>query len=780
MRSLNLFVAIVLCTGFLARATHAQSDTTPHSAIPDTTPLTWKDDIASRMVDGIDRFLQNELNRCGSTRKQHWNIDATSTEAFLKSVEPNRRHLAHILGLRDKRILNDAFEVVATTKDSGQLAQGPGYTVFKIRWHVFGSIYGEGLLLEPTAAPRANVIALPDFDMESEAIAGINSNLDPASQYARVLAEQGCRVVVPSLINRQMKRRGPPGHSGRANLSNREFLYRSSFELGRHIIGYELQKILAAIDILDSQANEDIKIGITGVAEGGRLALYAAAIDQRIDVVQTENTAGTLQNMPEEPIDNNVFGVLDQFGEAYLQVLIAPRTHLTNFVLPKSYSLPSEGGAPANLKYDDDREKVIAAKVQMHFDLNVARDILDPVGIRNHGRIFEPDSGGKPFGYTGRFLFELGLDRGDEQFAEPTPAKPPIVSLKSVDLSDRQTRQVQQIVQQNEHFLRESPYVRDEVMKNLDTSSMEAFVQSQKAYRDHFRKTTIGEFSQPLLPFNARSRVRYEEETWTGYDIALDVYEDVFAYGVLLVPNDIKPDNKRPVVVCQHGLEGRPRDCIEGDHRAYHDFAAKLAERGFVVFAPQNPYIFRDRFRNLQRKANPLGKSLFSIITAQHQQIVNWLGEQSFVDKNRIGFYGLSYGGKTAMRVPALVDGYCLSICSADFNDWVWKNASTRSKYSYVWTGEYEIFEFDLGSTFNYSEMAALIAPRPFMVERGHFDGVAPDHRVASEFAKVRYLYQAKLGIGDRCEIEWFAGPHTINGKATFEFLHRHLRWPRR
>ena len=58
-------------------------------------------------------------------------------------------------------------------------------------------------------------------------------------------------------------------------------------------------------------------------------------------------------------------------------------------------------------------------------------------------------------------------------------------------------------------------------------------------------------------------------------------------------------------------------------------------------------------------------------------------------------------------------------------------------------TGEYEIFEFDLGSTFNYAEMAALIAPRPFMVERGHFDGVAPDEGVAYEFAKVRHLYTA-------------------------------------
>ena len=74
--------------------------------------------------------------------------------------------------------------------------------------------------------------------------------------------------------------------------------------------------------------------------------------------------------------------------------------------------------------------------------------------------------------------------------------------------------------------------------------------------------------------------------------------------------------------------------------------------------------------------------------------------------------------------------------------------------------------------------MAALIAPRPFMVERGHFDGVAPDEAVAYEFAKVRFLYEARLGLRDRCELEWFVGPHTIHGVGTFKFLHRHLNWP--
>jgi len=219
---------------------------------------------------------------------------------------------------------------------------------------------------------------------------------------------------------------------------------------------------------------------------------------------------------------------------------------------------------------------------------------------------------------------------------------------------------------------------------------------------------------------------------------------------------------------------------VSGNHRAYHDFAAKLAEQGFITFAPQNLYIFGDRFRTLQRKTYPLKKTLFSVMVPQHQQILNWLKSLPYVDPSRIAFYGLSYGGKSAMRIPALVDDYCLSICSGDFNEWVWKNASTRSKYSYVWTGEYEMFEFDLGSTFNYAEMATLIAPRPFMVERGHFDGVAPDEMVAHEFAKVRRLYQARLNLPQRCAIEWFNGPHMINGKGTFDFLHQQLEWKQR
>ncbi len=92
---------------------------------------------------------------------------------------------------------------------------------------------------------------------------------------------------------------------------------------------------------------------------------------------------------------------------------------------------------------------------------------------------------------------------------------------------------------------------------------------------------------------------------------------------------------------------------------------------------------------------------------------------------------------------------------------------------------QWEMPYFDLGSTFNYAEMAYLMVPRPFMVERGHQDVVAPDEWVAYEYAKVRRLYD-QLGIGDRTRIEFFDGPHTIHGRGTFDFLHEQLHWPER
>ncbi len=328
--------------------------------------------------------------------------------------------------------------------------------------------------------------------------------------------------------------------------------------------------------------------------------------------------------------------------------------------------------------------------------------------------------------------------------------------------------------------MRDSEARRQEFFwSKLDTSSVEKYQASAQPLRDYFWEEVIGKLPAPELPANPRSRQVYDEPKWKGYEVMLDVYADVFAYGILLLPKDLKPGEKRPVVVCQHGLEGRPSDVVDPRKKTvYNSFGAQLADRGFIVYAPQNPYIGGNNFRQLQRKANPLKLTVFSFIVRQHERTLDWLAALPFVDADRIGFYGLSYGGETAMRVPSILPRYALSICSADFNRFTWKTVSLDLPASYMLVATYEIFDFNMGNTFSHAEMAALIAPRPFMVERGHDDGVGIDEWVDSEYATVRRLY-SRLKIPERTEIEFFAGGHEIHGQGTFAFLHKHLNWPK-
>ncbi|MBN1442889.1 MAG: hypothetical protein JXA90_09275 [Planctomycetes bacterium] len=742
--------------------------------LPATAPLEIEGDIASLLVDGIDRFLLREIEEAARGRAALWNRDLSSPAALDASVEPRRRRLARILGVRDERRALEGFELAATTRCSARIATAEGYEVLRIRWPAVRGVHGEGLLLEPSGrSPIAGVVALGDADQTPEMLSGVEPGIPPISQLARRLAESGCRVVIPFLIDRASTFSTTMRGERRTRLTHREFLYRPAFELGRHIIGYEVQKVLAAVDELEGSAAEiGGRIGVFGHGEGGLVALHAAALDRRIAAAGVSGYFDRREEVWREPIDRNVFGLLREFGDAEIASLIAPRALVVEACAGPEFAVPpGTGGAPGRLTTPD--------PASVRRELARARELLAGLDPPPRFDLVLSGDGRGPFGSEdalAAFLDALVPGGGLAPAGEA-----PALEDEACGPSDRLLRQVREIEEDTQHLLRESAYVRDEFWKRADRASRsaDAWSESVRWYRDYFAEEVIGRFDRELLDPSPRSRRVFDEPAYRGYEVVLDVFPDVIAFGILLVPRGIAAGERRPVVVCQHGLEGRPSHVADPsvDRPAYGRFACRLAERGFVAFAPQNPYIFGDRFRTLQRKANPIGKTLFSVITSQHDQITRWLASLPFVDPERIGFYGLSYGGKTAMRVPALVDRYCLSICSADFNEWIWKNASTRSRYTYVSTGEYEIFEFDLGSTFNYAEMAALIAPRPFMVERGHRDGVAPDEAVASEYAKVRLLY-ADLRIPERTEIELFDGPHAIRAEGTFRFLHRHLRWP--
>jgi dienelactone hydrolase len=820
MRPFVLTLAICLC------ATTVFAQDRP-ATLPGTEPLTIDKPLDVFMIEGLDRFCLKEIEKAREQRESLWKRDFSSLEAYEKSIAPYREKFRTIIGAVDPRLPAKGLEFLSTTVDDALVATAAdgSYSVYSVRWPVLDGVTAEGLFLKPKAPAVARVIALPDADWTPEMIVGLAPGVDPASHFAAHLAAFGCEVLVPTLISRDDTFSGNAEIGRFTNQPHREWVYRSAFEMGRHVIGYEVQKVMAAVDQFTLRNETDGKklpITVMGVSEGGLLALYSAAIDTRIDGAVVSGYFGPREGVWQEPIYRNVWGLLKEFGDAEIASMIAPRKLVSDAKVqipvvdgPPKTREGRGGAAPGRITQLDQ----IAVKKE--FD-KVFEHVQNPLVVKNNRGFFSAvtltinDSENRslqpPFNYEliGLAVAVLGIEIREEDKIRPSNLGPD--ARKNFSPQDRQQRQVRELTEFTQKLLRNSFKTRDKLFAQADRSSVEKYVETADKLRDHVYRELIGKLPEPTMAMNPRSRKVLDEKEYTGYEVVLDVYPDVIAAGILLLPTDLKPGEKRPVVVCQHGLEGVPMDTISGPpadgYKYYKSFAAELAKRGFITYAPQNPYRGRDAFRTLQRKSNPLGRSLFSYIIPQHQVTLNWLATLPNVDRDRIAFYGLSYGGKTAMRVPPFLvpgrkpevvasasaassstlnpqpstinlPGYCLSICSADYNEWVSKNASIDAPFSYVFTNEYEIFEWNMGHVANYAELSMLMTPRPFMVERGHDDGVGIDEWVAWEYAKVRRHYN-KLGLGDKTEIEFFNGPHTINGQGTFEFLHRHLNWPKR
>lgn len=771
--------------------------------LPETQPLTWDDDLADRMMGGLHRFVERNIEQAVANRQQFWKRDTSSPEAYEKSITPNRERLKKLIGVVDQRVpvrmefvsnIHGAIwqtqKILSNLENPKRRAQ-PTFdhsvplTVSRVRWSVLDGVFGEGLLVQSLGPPIGAVIVLPDADQTPEELVKIEKQHE--KQFVRRLAAMNVAVLIPTLVNRQDTFSGSDLVAF-TNQPHREWIWRQSYHMGRHVIGLEVQKVLAAAEWLQHSVGESKPVGVAGYGEGGVVAMYAAAVEPKLAACLVGGYFGPHARPWEEPIYRHVWSQHREFGDAELATLIAPRP----FVVEAS-PYPAVAGPPP---------------IQQGRRGGAALGKLDTPPVEEVRREFDRIGTLLPEGFQPRDFVVSAQpanklsEEAAASFAKHLGQKYQPHESKVVDSSkpddseaaERQRRQVHELERFIQQIVRESDHTRDKFfsvtalaqqakaeaakdpMNRITTSAK--FSESTAKFREYFRNEVLGKFDDPLLPFNARSRKIYDREKWVGYDVVLDVFPDVFAWGVLLLPKDLKPGEKRPVVVCQHGRNGAPKLVIENDEKAYHDYAAKLAERGFIVFAPHNPYRGEDKYRFLSRKANCVKESLFSFILAQHEQILNWLSSLPQVDPDRIAFYGLSYGGETAVRIPPLLDRYCLSICSADFNDWARKVCSTDAKYSFMFTVEWEMPYFDMGSTFNYAEMVALLAPRPFMVERGHWDGVAPDEWVAYEYAKVRRMYDT-LGLGDRTEIEFFDGLHEINGKGTFEFLHKHLKWPK-
>jgi dienelactone hydrolase len=732
--------------------------------IEGTELLQRADSIDVWLMDGAHRFVERKIEESLNFRDTLWSRDFSSPVAYRQSIQPNRERFKKIIGVVDER-LPPYLEQFGSQESPAIVASTENYDILQVRWDVMQGIHAEGLWLRPSGKAIGSILVIPDADQTPEQVAGLISGVPTEHQRGRLLAEQGFSVLIPTLLDRGSEWTGRKEWR-RDEQTHREWIYRQAFHMGRHIVGFEVQKILAAVDWFTQQNPGNINIGVTGYGEGGLLAFYSAAIDDRITATLVTGYFSSRQEVWSEPIYRNIWGLLYEFGDAEIASMIAPRALVI-----------AHAEAPEVASNKGNIHTAPYSIVQKEFE-RIAQ-LVGP--IKQSRQLFEKDDEKALSAFTKL----LGASGQVNPVAGSIPD-----AREQFDLQSRQRRQVIELENFIQGMVRRSEHVRDQRFLHLlepaladQTWSTERmhkretsgnFFEGAKKQREYFYREVIGQFTDPLLPPNARTRKIYDTESFTGYDVVLDVWPETIAWGVILIPKNIESGEKRPVVVCQHGRQGLPSHTIEEGSSAYNAFAARLAERGFITFSPHNLYRGEDRYRWLDRKANTVKASMFSIIIAQHQQIINWLSTLPQVDPDRIGFYGLSYGGESAMRIPAIIEEYALSICSGDFNNWTRKVAATDQRFSFMNTIEWEMPYFDMGSTFDYAEIAYLIAPRPFMVERGRHDRVGRDRWVAFEYAKVQRLYD-HLGISDLTEIEYFYGGHSIWGEKSFDFLQKHL-----
>jgi hypothetical protein len=432
--------ALLVCSVCVASRATAQP-------LEGTKPLEEPGDLAAKMVDGIHRFVDRETAGSVEKRAAYWHRDTSSPQKYTASVEPNRKHLAKILGVVDERVKDTSPQFIAGPGKQSLVARGPGFEVHVVRWEALLGVYGEGLLFEPDDPDqrKGDVVFLPDADLTPEFVSGFgNDGVSPVRTWA-----YNRRVLVMTLVDRSDTYSVAANGARPTNQPHREFVYRPAFEVGRHVIGYELQKVFAAVDWFASDPKrKERRISVVGTGEGGMLALYAGALDTRIDFVEVGGYFGPREELWREPIYRNVFGLLREFGDAEIASLIAPRE-----LAILLEGAPKVDGPPAP---HDGRSGAAPGRIATpaHQDVELARLMTEV-----------PAGWGRPGLYGAAPITP-------ERMAEARRTTPPLEPLAPLpDAAARQKRQVDEMQAFTQTLVRRSEAVRRALWAKADRSS---------------------------------------------------------------------------------------------------------------------------------------------------------------------------------------------------------------------------------------------------------------------------------------------------------------------
>ena len=304
-------------------------------------------------------------------------------------------------------------------------------------------------------------------------------------------------------------------------------------------------------------------------------------------------------------------------------------------------------------------------------------------------------------------------------------------------------------------------------------------------------KASLGRIPTKVEP-NPEILAEWEQDGLTKQRIVFDVEQGLSATAYLFRPAQIK--GKVPGILACHGHGDFGKETVMGNSSSTelraniemhnYDYGLQMAKAGYAVIAIDwRGFGERDDRRkpnmndntggrdicNLHYiRANILGMTVLGMNIHDAGCALDYLCGQDFVDSERIGVMGLSFGGTMATwvnicdeRIKA-TDIICYSDRFADFG-----MRDINFCGSQITPGLYELCDV--------ADLQGLTAPRPLLVEIGVHDDCFLVDSAMSCFGEVEKIYAA-ADARDKLELDLFEGGHQWSGRKTTAFFKKHLQ----